>query len=167
MWFKLQFKRLLKRDEPVGYDTFACSEGWFDRFKARRRIVKRKKTNKKTIPIEKRASQIRNFHLLLHKIKNDEQYIRQCADYRRFRPTNIYVFDEVSMPFIYEEETTYDTEGVDRVYIKAVGGGLEKRQFTVGVTLRAEGRQHIEPVIIFRGKGDKRKLKDMRLFTSV
>ena len=115
----------------------------------------RKKTSKKTFPIEKQGQLLREFYTSLHRIRNDARYSKQSVQYGRFEPSNMHVFDEIPMPFTNEKETTHDLEGTDGAYIKR----LEKRQFTVGLTLSAEGEQHTDPVIIFRGKGDKKRLR--------
>ena len=67
------------------------------------------------------------------------------------------------MPFVFNQHTTYDTKGAVRVYIKQCGDGkylsyvlyrvkcffyvmsigLDKKQFTAGLTLRAVPSQHV------------------------
>ena len=95
LWFKLQFKRLLQRDKPDGFDSFKYSVGWFQGFINRKpRIVVRRTTNKKHIRVEDREHLIRDFHQFVHNIRCDTTYPHQSAEYR-FKPENIGHFDEI------------------------------------------------------------------------
>ena len=122
MWFRLQFKRLLKRDKPEGWDSFKYSNGWFTNFRNRSpKIVTRRTTNKKHIPVEQRLPQIKKFHKFLHEVRNSTDYVHQDEVYGRFRPSNVSHFDEVPMPFVFGADETYEFEGAKRVYVKTPG----------------------------------------------
>ena len=54
------------------------------------------------------------------------------------------------MPFTSTDGRTWEYSGIDRVWIRAPGSGLDKRQVTLMLTIRAEGKQPL-PVLIFRG----------------
>ena len=41
------------------------------------------------------------------------------------------------------------------IWVKGRGSGLDKRQCTVQITLYADGKTRVKPMIIFRGKGKR------------
>ena len=49
---------------------------------------------------------------------------------------------------------TYELEGNKQVWISQPGSGLDKRQATLQLCIKAEGEQTVKPAIIFRGKGN-------------
>ena len=72
--------------------------------------------------------------------------------------------DQTPLPFVLEDNKTYDTKGVDEVWCATGQPGLDKRQCTVQLTVFADGSTRLPPLIIFKGKGlrisaeEKRKL---------
>ena len=57
----------------------------------------------------------------------------------------------VPLPFASSHKRTIEFLGTQRVWIKQPGSGLDKRQATLQLLIRGEGRQP-KPVLIFRGK---------------
>ena len=154
LWFKLQFKRLLQRDKPDGYDRFKYSRGWFEKFCSREpRIVVRKTTNKKHIDIKDRVDLIHGFHQYMHDIRTTTEYSHQSDEYGRFKPENTGHFDEIPAPFVFGASETYEFEGVRRVHVSQPGNALDKRQYTVSLFFNGGAVQYTPPQVIFRGKG--------------
>ena len=57
-------------------------------------------------------------------------------------------------PFFVEQDRTYDSSGSKQIWVSHPGSGLDKRQATLLLCIRAEGRQTVKPAIVFRGKGN-------------
>ena len=49
---------------------------------------------------------------------------------------------------------THDFSGSKQIWVSQPGSGLDKRQATLQLCMRAEGRQTVKPAIVFRGKGN-------------
>ena len=160
LWLKLKFKQILSKDKPQGWDQFKCSNGWLSRWKRKYNIVLRKRSNKKRKKLQEREPLLQHFHQYMHDVRNSKSEEHQSMEYGRFHPRNVYAFDEIPMPFVFDQESTLDYKGTNAVFIRSPGNGLDKRQFTTGITLRGEGPQHIKPTIIFRGKGVRIKKEE-------
>jgi hypothetical protein len=62
--------------------------------------------------------------------------------------------DQIPMPFVFSSKRTLHFKGDTDVPIRHPdGSGLEKRQCTLQLCIRAEGPQIIRPMLIFRGQG--------------
>jgi len=75
----------------------------------------------------------------------------------RFRPTNRFNVDQSPLPFVIDHKRTYEIiekkkQRYNKVWIQQPGSGLDKRQCTLQVCIRAEGEQP-KLAIIFRGTG--------------
>ena len=68
-------------------------------------------------------------------------------------PKNTYNVDQVPLPFVNEQDKTYDTLGAKQVWVSQPSSGLDKRQTTLQLCIRADGEQNVKPALIFRGKG--------------
>lgn len=60
----------------------------------------------------------------------------------------------MSLPFVVDQDRTYEFAGNNQVWISQPGSGLDKRQGTLQLCIKAEGEQTVKPAIIFRGKGN-------------
>ena len=58
------------------------------------------------------------------------------------------------LPFVVDQGTTYDTVGNKQVWGFTPSSGLDKRQATLQLCIRAEGDQNVKPALVFRGKGN-------------
>ena len=55
-------------------------------------------------------------------------------------------------------------KGSKQVRVSQPSSGLDKRQATLQLCIRAEGQQNVKPVIVFRGKGNvNAELKSLKL----
>jgi hypothetical protein len=154
-WLRSQFRKILAESEPEGWDTFRYSRGWVCRFCIRFRICDRAMTNKKTSSVLERLPEIRKFHqYLIYFLPRMCTGPIQCAKYGRFSAYNRYHMDQIPLPFVFESKRTLHLKGESDVPIRHPhGSGLEKRQCTVQLCIRAEGPQHVRPMLIFRGLG--------------
>ena len=55
---------------------------------------------------------------------------------------------------VVNQEKTYEVEGSKHVWVSQPSNGLDKRQATLQLCIRAEGEQNVKPAIVFRGKGN-------------
>ena len=155
-WLCNQFMKILETDQPDGWGTFMRSEGWVSGFCKRFRICDRAMTNKKTSSVLERLPEIRKFHqyLIYFLPRMSTNGSLQCAKYGRFAARNRYHMDQIPLPFVFSSKRTLHLKGSSEVPIRHPhGSGLEKRQCTLQLCIRAEGPQNIRPLIIFRGQG--------------
>lgn len=64
-------------------------------------------------------------------------------------------FDKTPLPFCFDDSPTYTDMGDKPVWIRGCGSGLEKRQFTAHITLFADRKARVKPLLMFRGKGKR------------
>ena len=60
---------------------------------------------------------------------------------------------QVPVPFVNEQDKTYDKLGAKLVCVSQPSSGLDKRQATLELCIGAYGKQNMKPALIFRGKG--------------
>ena len=70
----------------------------------------------------------------------------------RFLPNARFNVDQVPLPFVCEQDQTYEEKGAKRVWIRQMEEGMTKRFCTLQLCFRPEGAQ-LKPTIIFRGRG--------------
>ena len=159
---KLWLKKKMKEKIEACYGTeqaakFKGSSSWFQRFKRRHNIVLRRRTNKKKVCADDGRDTILKFHRGLRKSLNTKRKRKKSSEvdpkYGRWAPKNRYNVDQVPLPFVNERGTTYDTLGAKQVWVSQPSSGLDKRQATLQLCIRADGEQNVEPALIFRGKG--------------
>lgn len=138
-------------------DSFKGSNNCFQRFKKRHGLVLRRRTNKKKNSADDGREIIQNFHKNLRKsLKTHRRRNGLSIDpkYGRWTPENRYNVDQVPLPFVVDQGTTYDEVGAKQVWISQPSSGLDKRQATLQLCIRAEGDQDVKPALVFRGKGN-------------
>lgn len=79
------------------------------------------------------------------------------AKWGRFPPSSQFNVDQSPLPFVIDHKRTYEVienkeQRYNKVWIQQPGSGLDKRQCTLQVCIRAEGEQP-RLAIIFRGTG--------------
>ena len=62
--------------------------------------------------------------------------------------------DQVPLPFVVDQGTTYDSRGNKQVWVAQPSSGLDKMQATLQLCIRGEGEQNVKPSLVFRGKGN-------------
>ena len=159
---KLWLKKKMKEKIEACYGTeqaanFKGSSNWFQRFKRRHNIVLRRRTNKKKVCADDGRDTILKFHRGLRKSLNTKRRRNKSSEvdpkYGRWAHKNRYNVDQVPLPFVNERGTTYDTLGAKQVWVSQPSSGLDKRQATLQLCIRADGEQNVKPALIFRGKG--------------
>ena len=136
---------------------FKTSNNWFQRFKRRNKISLRRRTNKKKDAANDGRETIQQFHRDLRKaVQSKRRSERPIEDntYGRRSPKNRLNVDQVPLPFVVDQDKTYEIAGSNQVWISQPGSGLDKRQATLQLCIRAEGQQTVKPAIIFRGRGN-------------
>ena len=115
-------------------DKFNASNNWFQRFKRRHNIVLRRRTNKKKDSANDGRKTIQEFHRNLQKSLQTTRRRNNPSfepKYGRWLPTNRYNIDQVPLPFVVEQEKTYDVLGTKQVWVSQPSSGLDKRQATL------------------------------------
>ena len=60
--------------------------------------------------------------------------------------------DQTPLPFTFCGGATYADTGDESVWVRGGGAGLEKRQCTAQLTIFADGKTRVKPLLIFRGQ---------------
>ena len=156
-WFKTRASQLFREvyPEKVGPDgdiPFAVSKHWFERFQERWKISLRSATNRAQEEPSSKEALVRNFH----------RRIRQEGE---FELRNIANMDQTPLPFDLNSGKTYADKGSKTVWCRSVGGsGMDKRQATVQLTVYADGRPRVKPLVIFRGTGQRIKQQERQKY---
>mgnify|MGYP001798628250 CR=1 FL=1 len=146
-WLKNKVKSYI--EECYGKEEaskFKGSQNWFQRFKIRHGISFRRRTNKKKQAADDGRQTIQKFHRgLKEAVKSRRRRLHSTQDvkYGRWTPKNRYNIDQVPLPFVVDQEKTYDVTGNKQVWVSQSSSGLDKRQATLQLCLRAEGDQHV------------------------
>ena len=160
LWLKTKMKKKIEscygKEEA---DKFKASNNWFQRFKRRHNISLRRKTNKKKNAANDDRETIQRFHrdltkALQSKRRRDTSFVADQT-YGRWLPKNRLNVDQVPLPFVVEQDQTYEFAGNKQVWISQPGSGLDNRQATLQLCIKAEGEQTVKPAIIFRGNRGK------------
>ena len=61
--------------------------------------------------------------------------------------------DQTPLPFVLDDNRTYDTVGAKEIWVRSGQSGLDKRQCTVQLTVFGDGVCRLRPTLIVRGKG--------------
>jgi len=140
---------------------FSFKRTWFSAFLRRHGLSLRRSSNRSCDSAESTVPAAREFHKSLYHFLNKDN--RENVRWGRYPCSNRYNFDQVPLPLVCDARRarTVDTKGAKRVWVRQPRGGLDKRQATVHLTLRAEGIQP-KPILVFRGLG-KRISKAERL----
>ena len=136
-------------------NKFKASQNWFLRFCKRQDITLRRRTNKRSQGLQEKIKVFQKFHTNLRKAVKSKR--RRNPSYGpiwgHWLPANRWNVDQVPLPFVNDQETTYADKGSSSVWIAQPGSGLDKRQSTLQLCIRPEGDQTVKPAIVFRGTG--------------
>ena len=152
-WLRREFKRCLAVSQPQGWETAKASKGWCYRWCQRYDVTEQAKTNKKKLPLSERLPAIQAFHTwFIYSLQwsGDER----CEKYGRFPGWLMFHADQIPLPFVFDGLRSKNPRG-EQCRLAQPGDGLDKRQATVHLTIRAEGEQIVKPVLVFRGFGVK------------
>ena len=157
LWMKSKMKKKIEmcyRKEAA--DKFKASDNWFQRFKRRNNIPLRCRTNKKQHSADAAREKIQKFHRnLRNAVKSKRRRSNAVPDrkYGRWMPKQTLNVNQVPLPFAVKQDRTYDFLGSKQIWVSQPGSGLDKRKATLQLCTRAEGKQTVQPAIVFRGKG--------------
>ena len=60
--------------------------------------------------------------------------------------------DQTPLPFVLDDNRTYDTVGAKEIWVRSGQSGLDKRQCTVQLTVFDDGVGRLIPTLVFQGK---------------
>ena len=143
-WFNTRMIQLVKERNPEKAD-FKASDRWFSAFCRRYGVALRRKTH----TVQKAPEQLRNTITKFHSKILCE---RKRGKYEDCDIANMY---QTSLPFVLDDGKSYDSTGAKEVWCSNASSGLDKRQFTVQLTIFADGVSRVRPTIIFRGQGKR------------
>jgi hypothetical protein len=150
-WLRLRFKLILMSEQPLGWLDCTVSSGWSSGFCKRYHITDQAKSNKKLLPLGERIPRIQKFHTwLIYGLQCSG--VQRDAKYGRFPPEYMFYCDQLPLPLVYGKSRSLNPSATE-CWLAQPGDGLEKRQCTLHLTLRAAGRQICLPGIVFRGQG--------------
>lgn len=177
---RAEMRRLVKAAHPSNRKAqrYKASTGWLKRFMARHDLCWRKRNNKKAFVVDKYIPKVRFYLDTLRKLRiatrskaeaeerlqhafkagGQEAQNAEAKNQRRWGllgPRYTFNVDQVPLPFVVDDGITMDFVGAERVWVKQLGSGLDKRQCTLQLCIRAEGEQP-KPCLIFRGQPHKR-----------
>jgi len=190
---KAEMRKLVKAGNPNNpkAQRFKASNGWLRRFMKRFNLTWRRRSNKKPFVAAKYEPGVRVYLDGLRKLRMQKrseserlarlekaresggeaavaESIAEHELYGLLTPDVTFNVDQVPLPFAVNDEITMDIVGTERVWIKQLGSGLDKRQCTLQLCIRARGEQP-KPCLIFRGSAKKRtpaQKKEMKQYDS-
>src|SRR5271156_4737011 len=74
---------------------------------------------------------------------------------KRFKLSEISNMDQTPISYEFLDRKTYDTIGVQTVWVKTARSGWDKRQATLQIILHAYRKKRSKLLLIFHGKGDR------------
>ena len=156
-WLRIRMKQCIESIDGIeAAEKFKGSQNWLNAFMKRHSISIRRRTNKKRIGNSDKLPVIQRFHKQLRKSVSSQRK-RESKSYDlkwgRWLPKKRYNVDQVLLPFVVDQSSTFEEKGSKSVWVRQVGSGLDKRQCTLQLCIRPEGSQ-IPPAIIFRGAGN-------------
>ena len=141
-WFNSKAKHIMQEIYPDSVDEFKMSNRWFTGFCRRNNISLRRKTHAAQKTPEELRQSIKDFHSsIIRERKRGTYKLKDLAN-----------MDQTPLPFVLDDNKTYEKKGSKEVWLASGASGLEKRQCTVQMTVFADGST-LPPLIIFRGKG--------------
>jgi hypothetical protein len=163
LWLVINMRKLLARDQPPGWEYAKLSNGWLHGYKKLYRISNQVRTNKKEKPLSERLPEIQKFHRwLIYDLQGTAP--QTDSKYGRFAPDNVYHMDQIPLAFVLSARMTLNPMGMACHLIQPKGGGLDKRQATIQLTIRARGEQNVLPAMIMRGQGNTCCLEELEAY---
>ena len=126
---------------------FKASRGWFHRFLRRNHIKFRKRKSGKKNSTDQNIEKLLNFYSYMwYQVlpkRQDENLMQYTDKWGRYPPHLRYNMDQVPLPFVVDQETTYTLDCDDDVPIAGHGkGDLQKRQFTMNIYINVGVGEH-------------------------
>ena len=149
-WFLLRAKAILKELKPEA--TFCFSNEWFSAFRRRHRITLRRGTNTCQRQPGDKQFVIQQFHRTIREKALDGDVVGPLGKWNKNQIANV---DQTPLPLTFTEGSTYADKGDRSIWVIGGASGLDKRQCTVQLTVFADGKPRVKPLLIFRGTGKR------------
>jgi hypothetical protein len=138
--------------------VFKASAGWLKRFMGRYRLTWRRRNDNATKSVDELMPSVAKFINDLRALRVSKPSVLVDNNpatlfdvrYGMYGPYNTLDVDQVPLPFASADPSTLEFIGTQRVWIKTPGSGLDKRQATLQLLIRALGKQP-KPCLLFRG----------------
>ena len=130
LWIKSNMKKKIEmcyRKEEA--EKFKASDNWFQRFNRRNNISLRRRTNKKQHSADAARENIQKFHRNLRKVVQSKSRRSNAVPdrkYGRWMPKQRFSVDQVPLPFVFEQDRTYELSGRKQVWVSQPGSWLIK-----------------------------------------
>ena len=156
-------KNLMEKNHPLK-ESFKASNGWFHNFCKRKNIKFRKrKSGKGKSGVENLPEVLKFLAYLRHRVLPRREDQAVPPDYTpkwgRYPPERRYNMDQVPLPFVVSQDSTFTTSDDNDIHVKAPSDSLRKRQFTMHLFTDAgkgEARDGYT-ILVAKGKSDRRK----------
>ncbi len=158
---KLDHERLKRMRLISSSIDFKASNRWLSRFTRSFNLSLRRKTNCKSVSIDKRLPKIKRFHARLKlrlQRRSNEPGEKFDVCFGRWLPEHRFNVDQVPCPLECAVAQTYDKRGTTKVHIRSKGADASKRFCTFQVCMRLTSDKTVPqpPLgIIFRGTGKR------------
>ena len=156
LWLRIEFMKLLEDSQPPDWMLFKYSSGWLYGFCQRWEITDQAQTNKKHVPMAVKLPLLREFHLEMLQTQIDLmcEGVCGCCDptFGRFGPLRMFHADQIPMELAKKIMRSLNPKG-EGCWMFQPGSGLDKRQATIMLCLRAGGVQVVKICVILRGQG--------------
>ena len=117
--------------------SFLASHHWRVDWAKRFGVVVRRKTNKRQKTLHERIGLWQKFHQAVLKLISSANTTGKLVPvYGAFLPHEILSSDQIPLPFVIGDSTTFEEKGAKQVSIVQPGDGLEKRQATIQIISR-------------------------------
>jgi len=164
-WIAWAMEKILAIDQPNEWQDFRYSNGWLDKFKDRWKISSLCVTNKKSRPIALKEPLLKSFHKwFLRDLQLSLGPPYRCPIYGRFSAASMFAMDQIPLPFVLDNKRTMSEQGQPVFLRVPKGSGLDKRQASIQVCLRAEGEQVVRVALIFRGTGQRIQPQELHFY---
>ena len=156
----------LQEGSPEDRARYTFKGGWLAGFKRRHRISNQLRTDKKSHSFKEREQDVRSFHRGIFLLQNVIMPLRDL-NWGHWVPSQVYHMDQIPLPFCLSNKRSLNPIG-KYCWIRDVGkGGLDKRQATIMLTLRAEGDQDVKCVLIVAGAGLEVPVEELEYYKSL
>ena len=171
-WMQIRSRHLMRKHYPEKVAAWKASRGWQRNYCKRMNppLVPRKVTNKrKHDTVEVEVPIMGRYHHGLRILVQSEPKKRpqkgsveeqDVEKFGRFAKRRRLSKDQIPLPFVVNQNTTYDERGREVIKVKAGSDGLTKRQFTAELTFAAgrEPNSNRSQELFSEGKGSCLKL---------
>ena len=147
-WFRTQSHQVMCELYPGA--EFQFSPGWFHEFKVRNKISYHRATNGAQQKPVDHEEKICMFHLEIRQGAGSEATDEPLDKFNLSTVSNV---DHTPLPFTFSKGQEYNQTGTKTVWYCGAQSGLDKRQYTVQLTIFTDGEPRIKPLLIFRGEG--------------